>query len=183
MFEVFDVKFQSPNPKHSGDRMMKNLTIALAIALSMIGVASAQSGGQYTVEKSVIAGGGGTSAGGTFSLQGTIGQAVAGGPSTNSPFSLRSGFWSSDVAPTAAGVSITGRVMFSGRGVAGAIVVIALGDGTFRYARTNTFGNFNFDDLLVGQTVLIDVQSRRHNFAPQLISLSDSISGLELQLF
>lgn len=162
---------------------MKNLTVALAIALSMIGVAHSQSGGQYTIEKSVIAGGGGTSTGGTFSIQGTIGQAVAGGPSTKSPFSLQSGFWSSDVAPTAAGVSITGRVMFSGRGVGGAIVVIALGDGTIRHARTNAFGNFNFDDLLVGQTVLIDVQSRRHNFAPQLISLSDSLSGLELQLF
>lgn len=162
---------------------MKRSLWVLTLMVVGLTVVQAQSGGPYTIDKSVIAGGGGTSSGGSYSLQGTIGQAVAGGPASGSPYSLQSGFWSSDIAPTAAGVSISGRVMFSGRGVSGAIVVIALGDGTIRQARTNSFGNFSFADILVGQTVLLDVQSRRHNFTPQLISLEDSISGLELQVF
>ncbi len=164
-------------------KMMKRVIGVFTIAAALFAAVNAQSGGPYAIEKSVIAGGGGTSSGGTYSLQGTIGQTIAGGPSTNSPYSLQSGFWSADIAPTAAGVSISGRVMFSGRAVSGAIVVIALGDGTIRHARTNAFGNFNFDDILAGQTVLIDVQSRRHRFTPQLVSIDDTISGLELQLF
>ena len=55
--------------------------------------AQAQSGGRYTMVRSVIAGGGATtSTGGGFSLSGTIGQPVAGLP-TGGRFSVQSGFW------------------------------------------------------------------------------------------
>ncbi|HEV8590991.1 MAG TPA: VCBS repeat-containing protein, partial [Pyrinomonadaceae bacterium] len=62
---------------------------------------AAQSGGTFTITKSVIAGGGGHAAGGTFTIDGTIGQAVAGGPVTGGTFSVNSGFWGggSSVAP------------------------------------------------------------------------------------
>ena len=52
-----------------------------------------QSGGTFTITKSVIAGGGGRTTGGTFTLDGTIGQSVAGTNSTGGTFSLISGFW------------------------------------------------------------------------------------------
>src|SRR5688500_19666884 len=48
----------------------------------------AQSGGQFTITKSVIAGGGGRASGGTFTVDGTIGQPVAGTNSTGGTFSL-----------------------------------------------------------------------------------------------
>ena len=51
-----------------------------------------QSGGPYLLNPSVIAGGGGTSTGGTHNLTGTVGQGVPGASSGGS-FSLDAGFW------------------------------------------------------------------------------------------
>jgi len=48
----------------------------------------------YSIDRSKIAGGGGTSAGGGFTVSGTIGQLDAGGPLTNGQFALTGGFWS-----------------------------------------------------------------------------------------
>ncbi|MGQ0542053.1 MAG: hypothetical protein ACT4O9_09425, partial [Blastocatellia bacterium] len=50
------------------------------LALTLI--VSAQTGGTFTITKSVIAGGGGRTAGGAFTVDGTIGQSVAGTTST-----------------------------------------------------------------------------------------------------
>ena len=54
--------------------------------------------GQYSIDWFKIAGGGGTSTGGVYSLSGTIGQPDAGGPMTNGQYSVTGGFW---VLPTA----------------------------------------------------------------------------------
>ena len=48
---------------------------------------------QYTIDWSKIAGGGGASAGGGYSLTGTIGQPDAGSTMTNGQFSVTGGFW------------------------------------------------------------------------------------------
>jgi|SRR5581483_856540 len=48
----------------------------------------------YSISWYKIAGGGGASSGGPFSLQGTIGQAEAGTTMTGGAFSLTGGFWS-----------------------------------------------------------------------------------------
>ena len=45
------------------------------------------------IDAYVIAGGGGSSSGSSFALQGTIGQAAAGGPLTGASFNVSSGFW------------------------------------------------------------------------------------------
>jgi hypothetical protein len=47
----------------------------------------------YTINWHKIAGGGGTSTGGVYSVSGTIGQHDAGGPLTGGNFSLAGGFW------------------------------------------------------------------------------------------
>jgi len=47
----------------------------------------------FAIEKSVIAGGGGTSTGGSFTLSGTIGQHDAGSTMTGGNFTLTGGFW------------------------------------------------------------------------------------------
>ena len=52
--------------------------------------ATAQS---YGIDWHTIDGGGGTSAGGVYSLSGTIGQHDAGGPMTGGAYSLTGGFW------------------------------------------------------------------------------------------
>ena len=48
---------------------------------------------QYSIDWHTIAGGGGTSTGGVYSVSGTIGQPDAGGPMTNGQYSVTGGFW------------------------------------------------------------------------------------------
>ena len=48
---------------------------------------------QYSIDWYKVAGGGGTSTGGTYSVSGTIGQHDAGGPMTGGNYSLTGGFW------------------------------------------------------------------------------------------
>lgn len=52
---------------------------------------------QYTIDWHTIDGGGGTSAGGAYSVSGTIGQPDAGTTMTNGQYSVTGGFW---VLPT-----------------------------------------------------------------------------------
>ncbi|MDQ3132915.1 MAG: carboxypeptidase regulatory-like domain-containing protein [Acidobacteriota bacterium] len=72
--------------------IVKFVAAYLILFLSIL--VPAQTGGNFTITESVIAGGGGqTSTGGTFSLDGTIGQPAAGGALEGSPFAVTSGFW------------------------------------------------------------------------------------------
>jgi hypothetical protein len=57
----------------------------------------------YSIDWSTIDGGGGTSAGGVYSVSGTIGQPDAGATMTNGQYSVTGGFWA---LPTA--VQVTG---------------------------------------------------------------------------
>lgn len=56
-----------------------------------LGLTRAQS---YSIDWFKVAGGGGTSTGGVYSVNGTIGQHDAGGPMTGGNYSLTGGFWS-----------------------------------------------------------------------------------------
>ena len=73
--------------------------LILAAAASFSLTAGAQS---YSIDWYKVAGGGGTSTNGQYSISGTIGQPDAGGPMTNGQFSLTGGFW---VLPAAVQVS------------------------------------------------------------------------------
>ena len=66
------------------------LVVAL-LCLGFVDPVSAQGGG-YQINQSVI-NAGGRSGGGTFTIDGTIGQPVAGVTSTGGTFNLQSGFW------------------------------------------------------------------------------------------
>ena len=48
----------------------------------------------YSIDWSKVAGGGGTSTGGVYSVSGTVGQHDAGGPMSGGNYSLTGGFWS-----------------------------------------------------------------------------------------
>ena len=67
---------------------MKKLVLLLSLLLPAIGWAQ-----QYSIDWYKVAGGGGTSTGGTFTVSGTIGQHDAGGPMTGGQYSLTGGFW------------------------------------------------------------------------------------------
>ena len=74
--------------------MRTNLRLAAAMVLLSFSLAAPLTAlAQYTIDWVKIAGGGGTSTNGQYSLSGTIGQHDAGGPMTNGPYSLVGGFW------------------------------------------------------------------------------------------
>jgi hypothetical protein len=70
--------------------VIKNL-IPCALLLLLAPISRAQN---YSIDWYKIAGGGGTSSGGQYSLSGTIGQHDAGGPMTGGAYSVTGGFWS-----------------------------------------------------------------------------------------
>ena len=67
---------------------MKKIILLLGLMVPLAGLAQ-----QYSIDWYKIAGGGGTSTGGTYSVSGTIGQPDASGPMTGGNYSLTGGFW------------------------------------------------------------------------------------------
>lgn len=80
---------------------------------------------------------------------------------------------------TTAAVSIGGRVLTNtNRGLANAVVYLTDSDGETRTARTNPFGYYRFSDIAAGQTVVVTVISKRYQFAPQVLSVTEAIEDL-----
>lgn len=157
---------------------MKNLRTLFMLTIFIFSlplITFAQTGGTYDLSHNVIAGGGGSnSAGGQFSIDGTIGQALAGTLSTGGSFNLRGGFWTAPpLNPTAALASITGRVNTSrGRGIIRR-VRITLTDtftGLTRSTQTNGLGTYRFEELEVGHFYTIRAGSKNFVFSPDSFS-------------
>jgi hypothetical protein len=166
-------------------KTIRHFSIIVAAALFTFGAensfAQVASGGGYTLNQSVIASGGGqNSAGGVFTLEGTIGQPATGMPSTGTGFSVSSGFWTVvPLAPTAANVSVSGRVLTAnGSGLRNARVILTRSTGESLSAITSAFGFFRFSDVPSGEVVIISVVSKRYTFAPQILNLLEDIEGL-----
>ncbi|MDQ4122420.1 MAG: carboxypeptidase-like regulatory domain-containing protein [Acidobacteriota bacterium] len=84
---------------------------------------------------------------------------------------------------TSASVSVAGRLITpSGRGLNNAIVTLTEADGTVHTTRTTAFGYYRFADLSVGQTITINVASKRYSFEPMVWNLVDEIQDLNLYL-
>jgi hypothetical protein len=74
---------------------MKLKLATLALMLSIFGLRPATSSAQsYSIDWYKIAGGGGTSTGGTYAVSGTIGQPDASGAMSGGNYSVTGGFWS-----------------------------------------------------------------------------------------
>ncbi|MGI8788242.1 MAG: hypothetical protein ACR2HG_10825 [Pyrinomonadaceae bacterium] len=83
-------------------------------------------------------------------------------------------------APTAASVSVGGRVMIpTGRGLANAVVKLTKQSGETLMARTNPFGYYHFKEIEAGQTIILSVSSKRYQFAPRVVSLTEAIENLD----
>lgn len=154
----------------------------ILLTLAMISRAQIASGGGFSLEKSVTAGGGGTSSGDGFSLSGTSGQNAAGTNASASPFNQSGGFWTPEqLAPTAAVVSIGGRITASdGRGIRNAIITLTDSNGASRRTQTGSFGYYRFTDVEVGQTYVLTVISKRFVFAnpTQIITVNEELSEI-----
>jgi Carboxypeptidase regulatory-like domain len=83
-------------------------------------------------------------------------------------------------APTAADSTISGRVFSAnGRGLARARVVLTDTNGSNRYAITNQFGYYRFTEVESGQIYIIGVTSKRFTFTPKVISVDESLDGID----
>lgn len=83
------------------------------------------------------------------------------------------------VSPTAASVSVSGRVLtISGRGLTNAAVTMTSASGNRRTTRTSTFGNFRFNEVEAGQTYIFNVVSKRYRFAPQIVTVMEDLTEL-----
>ncbi len=80
---------------------MKPLSFCFVFSALGLGAAA-----QYSIDWSKIAGGGGTSTGGVYSVSGTIGQHDAGGPLTNGSYSVTGGFWALPIAMQSVGAPL-----------------------------------------------------------------------------
>jgi Lysozyme like domain/CARDB/Carboxypeptidase regulatory-like domain/Divergent InlB B-repeat domain len=97
----------------------------------------------------------------------------------NGPITQTGNFVS--LVPTAANAAISGRVSTaSGRAISNATLVIEGGNLSERkYARTNAFGHYRFQDLEVGQTYIVSVAAKRYSFAnpTRVITLNEDLTG------
>ncbi len=74
-------------------------TVIFVVAVALMAFCSTAKA-QFSIDWYTIDGGGGTSAGGTFELSGTIGQPDAGPEMTGGTFSLTGGFWAGAGVPS-----------------------------------------------------------------------------------
>jgi Carboxypeptidase regulatory-like domain len=157
---------------------MKSVSLILLLSVSVF----AQTGGTFQIEKSLVAAGSGSISGGRFSLDSTAGQNLAGGGLQNSRFSLQNGFWTFNFAPTAASVSIGGRVTtFGGQGIQNVRVVLTSPNGATQSSLTGSFGNYRFNDIRVGETYVLTVFSKRFVFdnPTQIVSVNEELNNLD----
>lgn len=159
------------------------LTVAgLVLAFGALFTAAGQSGGPYVLDRSVTGNGGGESSAGSFAVTGTVGQALAGANSIGTGRAIRGGFWQPNFSPTAAPVTLAGRVIGpSGGPLVKARVVLESGFSLLpRVALTNAFGYFQFDDVEVGYLYVLSVSSKRYSVEPVTVFVQGDITELVL---
>ncbi len=94
------------------------------------------------------------------------------------------GAYEAQSAPTAADVSVGGRVTISNNrcqsGLVGARVTMTEMNGTSRSVVTGRGGYYQFDDVETGATYVVSVQSRLYSFDPRVVTVTDSLFDVDL---
>lgn len=166
---------------------VNKLFLVTLILLTSAAFASAQvaAGGNYKLDQSVIAGGGGTSAdatGNTYSITGAIGQSIAGSGTNNSIYKVQSGFFTAaPLAPTAATVSVSGRVLTAeGRGIRNVILIMNDSSGSLRTTTTTAFGYYSFNNVPAGETYIITARGKRFSFVQptQILNVNEDTEDI-----
>lgn len=81
---------------------------------------------------------------------------------------------------TAASVSVSGRLIApNSRGVSNARVRMTGADGAARYAVTNPFGYYRFENVPVGEVYIFSVESKQYSFAPQSVLIGEERNDLD----
>jgi hypothetical protein len=84
------------------------------------------------------------------------------------------------LAPTAAGVEVSGRVLTpDGRGLRNATVTMTDVNGVTRTAVTSSFGYYRFEGVPVGDTFVMTVNSRLYRFTPRVVQVVDTLTYVD----
>jgi len=157
--------------------------VFILMALPLIASAQIASGGTFTLEKSVVATGGGDSSNGAFTVTGTAGQPAAGTAYYGASVAHRAGFWVPDqLEPTAAEVAVSGRVTTAGgAGIRNVMVTLTDSRGTSRQVATGSFGTYLFTNVEAGQSYTLTVVAKRYTFAnpTRIVTVSDELTDLD----
>ena len=87
------------------------------------------------------------------------------------------------LAPTAAAVSIGGRVVTdSGRGIARARVTMVDADGRMRYALTNPFGYYRFADVPAGATYVFSADAKGYRSVTAIKQITEETADFTITL-
>jgi hypothetical protein len=85
-------------------------------------------------------------------------------------------------APTAASVSVAGRVLDGNAPIAKATVTLTDNTGLTRTALTNPFGYYKFEDVAAGQTVVLNASARGRQFAQQAVTVNENVENLDFTI-
>lgn len=89
-------------------------------------------------------------------------------------------FTNTQQRPSAAGVSVSGRVTTpDGRGLRNAIVYITDSLGTRQSTTTSSFGTYTFDNVAAGESYVVGVQSKLYRFSTQFVQVNDTLTGVD----
>ncbi len=94
----------------------------------------------------------------------------------------RSGAILSNFAPTAANVSVSGRVQTAkGSGLSNVRVSITDSNGNVRNITTNSFGIYTFDEVAVGQTYTVTASHRKYSFEvpTQVLQVNENVTDVD----
>lgn len=84
-------------------------------------------------------------------------------------------------APSASGVNVSGRLLTpNGGGLKNARVMLTDSRGNVRTVLSSSFGYYGFDNVLVGETYVITVGSKRFTFTPRTVQVLDEVTDLDL---
>lgn len=166
--------------------MKRNLSLivkAIFITLFVfVSLALAQSGGNYELTQTVTATGSVVS-GGAYSMTFTAGQPFAGSLPPSGNKTLHIGFWTPpDFAPTAANVTISGRVLTAGgQGVRNTVLTLTDSSGMTRIARTSGFGYYRFEDVPSGEIYVLTISSKRFVFGSptRVLNVQEALSDID----
>ncbi|MEO7658844.1 MAG: carboxypeptidase-like regulatory domain-containing protein [Pyrinomonadaceae bacterium] len=160
-------------------KKIRDAICLFSIIISTLISVIAQSGGNFRITKSVIAGGGGTGSGGIFILNGTIGQSVAGTTSMGGAFELGGGFWGIGSNLAAPSYTVSGRVTTpTGLGLRNAIVIMTDSLGATMRATTSSFGLYSFQNVPQG-TYFLGIASKRYRFATRSLSIQSDLTNVD----
>lgn len=85
------------------------------------------------------------------------------------------------IAPTAANISVSGKVLQGKSGVSRVQVFLTNQSGENIVVSTNSFGNFIFNEVAAGQTYILSARNKNQQFGSQIITLNESVQDLVIQ--